>query len=125
MKFLKCDICGNVLALTVSGGVKPVCCGKNLRELRANIKDASKEKHLPVCEIEDDIVRVRVGSIAHSMTEEHLINWIMVEQSGKTQFYMLEDGASSAEAKFKIEPGVPFDVYCYCNLHDLWKTSHN
>jgi superoxide reductase len=124
MKFLKCDICGNVLALTVSGGVKPVCCGNNLRELRANTKDASKEKHLPVCEVTGDTVKVKVGSAPHPMTEEHSINWIMLDQNGKTQFITLEPNAETAEAEFKIIPNTAFDVYGYCNLHDLWKATN-
>ena len=41
--------------------------------------DAAQEKHVPVVSKKCKTVKVDVGSVAHPMTEEHLIEWVAVE----------------------------------------------
>src|SRR3712207_3411092 len=46
--------------------------------LKANSTDAAGEKHVPVVEVAGNTVTVKVGEVAHPMTEEHLINFIIL-----------------------------------------------
>ena len=44
--------------------------------LQAKTEEEGKEKHLPVVEISEDRVKVKVGSISHPMEDRHFIEWI-------------------------------------------------
>ncbi|MBQ5605791.1 MAG: desulfoferrodoxin, partial [Prevotella sp.] len=73
-KFYKCSHCGNVIIKAVDSGVRVVCCGKPMEELVANTVEASTEKHLPVVtRVDDNHIKVDVGSVAHPMMPEHHI----------------------------------------------------
>lgn len=50
-----------------------------MAEMIPNSTDASKEKHIPVIAQEGNLVKVTVGASEHTMTEEHYIEWIMLE----------------------------------------------
>lgn len=118
-KFFKCNTCGNVIIKLVDSRVPVVCCGKPMEELTPNTVDAATEKHVPVVtHIDDNHIKVEVGSVAHPMSEEHHIAFIYVET---------EDGGIRIDLKDKPEAVVylgeakPVAVYEYCNLHGLWK----
>ena len=66
-KFFKCKYCGNVIEKLHVGRGEIDCCGADMQELIPNTVDAGREKHIPVVEINDGIVKVRVGSIDHPM----------------------------------------------------------
>jgi superoxide reductase len=64
---------------------------------------------------------VKVGAVAHPMTEAHHIAWIAVETEQGNQRKVL-DPAGAPEATFALLPGDTVKaVYEYCNLHGLWK----
>ena len=87
-----------------------------------NTVEASQEKHLPVVTIEGNIVKVKVGSVEHPMTEEHHIAWIYLETEQGGQRKKLAVG-SKPEAEFALAGGDKVvGVYEYCNLHGLWLT---
>lgn len=67
MKFFKCSHCGNIVAYVQSNGPKVSCCGEEMKELVANTTDAATEKHVPVVEIDGNLVTVSVGSVTHPM----------------------------------------------------------
>lgn len=85
--------------------------------LKANSVDAAKEKHVPVYEIIDDKINVKVGDILHPMSEEHYIMWIAL---------VTEDNIQITRLKPTDKPNVTFNyinnarIYAYCNLHGLW-----
>ena len=90
-------------------------------ELMANTTEASVEKHIPVVNINDNIVKVQVGSILHPMTQEHHISWIYVITTQGTQHKCLEIN-SEPNIEFALtENDKLLEVYAYCNLHGLWK----
>ena len=73
-KFYKCETCGNVVIKLVDVGVPVVCCGKKMEELVPNTVDASNEKHVPVVTwIDNNTIKVEVGSVAHPMEAGHHI----------------------------------------------------
>lgn len=117
--FFRCEICGNIVGLIKDGGGKLVCCGKPMVKLQPKIEDAGSEKHLPVAIRKDGKIFVDVGSIAHPMSMEHLIEWIAVVADGGTERISL---SSDDEAKAVFCDRKNADVYAYCNLHGLWKS---
>ena len=119
-KFYKCPHCGNVIQKVVDSQVPVVCCGEKMKELVPGTVDASLEKHVPVVtKIDDNTIKVQVGSVAHPMLEEHHIAFVYVET---------ENGGIRVDLKDKPEAVVYLGnekavaVYEYCNLHGLWKT---
>ena len=120
-KFYKCRHCGNVITKIVDSGVPVVCCGEKMEELAPNTVDASNEKHLPVVtQINENTIKVEVGSIAHPMLPEHHIAFIYVETDNGGIRVDLTD---KPEAIICTGSAKPIAVYEYCNLHGLWKTT--
>ena len=118
-KFYKCRVCGNVIQKVVDSKVPVVCCGEKMEELIPNTVDASGEKHIPfVTRIDDNTIKVEVGSVHHPMLPEHHISFIYVEteSSGIRVDLTDEPVATICTAGAK-----PVAVYEYCNLHGLWK----
>jgi superoxide reductase len=93
-----------------------------MENLIANTVDASVEKHVPVFNIVDNIIEIKVGNEPHPMTQEHYIEWIYLEtkQGGQRKALLPEN---KPEAKFSLIDDELSAVYAYCNLHGLWKAS--
>ena len=120
-KFYKCPMCGNIIGKIHDSGVPVVCCGKPMEHLEANTVEASYEKHIPDVKIEDGIVKVQVGSVAHPMAEEHFIEWVSLQTKFGNQRKVLNH-TDEPKAVFAIcEGDEVVAVYAYCNLHSLWK----
>lgn len=115
----RCSHCGNIILKIYDGKVPIMCCGEPMKELHANTTDAATEKHVPVVEQKEGEINVKVGSVAHPMTEEHWIQWILVETSRGYKIKFLNPG-DKPEETFCNEGQVKA-VYEYCNLHGLWK----
>ncbi len=119
--FYRCKHCGNISVKLVDKKVPMMCCGEFMEELTANTVDASAEKHVPVVQIMDNLVSVSVGSALHPMTEDHYIQFIVLETN--KGFYvhglMPDDEPKTTFALTADEKAT--SVYEYCNLHGLWK----
>jgi superoxide reductase len=115
----KCNVCGNIVHLLLSGGGTLVCCGQDMELLTENTTDAAKEKHVPVIEKTATGYKVKVGSVPHPMEEKHYIQFIELIADGTSYFAFLKPGAAP-EAEFCISAS---DVSAreYCNIHGLWK----
>lgn len=115
MKIYQCEKCKKIVVsneeLSLAGYV----------ELQAGVTDASLEKHVPVVSARGESVKVDIGSVAHPMTAEHLIEWVLLEtQQGYQIKYLAADSAPVCE--FALAGGDKLvAVYAYCNLHGLWK----
>lgn len=90
-------------------------------EALVNDPNASSEKHLPVLEKGQDIVKVSVGSVTHPMVSNHYIEWICLETKKTKQIKYLkpEDEPKACFRVCKCDEVV--SVYAYCNLHGLWR----
>ncbi len=119
MKFYLCNHCGNIATKLTDKNVDLSCCGSLMEQMSANITDAAVEKHKPVYTIENDVVEVIVGSALHPMTEEHFIEWIVVETKSNTYIKKLNPN-EEPKAMFNIKEEI-LSIYAYCNLHGLWK----
>jgi len=121
LKFYRCSHCGNIIAYVKDSGVPIVCCGEKMAEIIPGTTDAAVEKHVPVYTVEGNLVKVKVGSVAHPMLEEHSIEWIALQTNKGNQRKVLKPG-EAPEACFCICDGEEVQaVYEYCNLHGLWK----
>jgi len=121
-KFFICNTCGNIVGMVFDSGVNVVCCGEEMEELVPNTVEASVEKHLPVVEIEGNLVKVNVGSADHPMIPEHYIEWIYIQTEKGGQRKNLSPG-EAPNAVFALENDKVVAAYAYCNLHGLWKTA--
>lgn len=117
MKVYQCEECKKTIisktALTLSGW----------KELIAGSTDAAQEKHVPVVTANGNTVKVDVGSVAHPMTEEHLIEWVAVETDKGYQVQYLS-ATMAPVCEFALAANEKLvSVYAYCNLHGLWKAN--
>ena len=90
-------------------------------ELIAGSTDAAQEKHVPVVTKKCKTVKVDVGSVAHPMTEEHLIEWVALETEQGYQIKYLSANSAPVVAFTLADGDKAVAVYAYCNLHGLWK----
>ena len=120
-KFYICEHCGNLVGMIHDAGVPMMCCGQKMTKLEAGTVEASLEKHIPVVTVNENEVKVTVGSVLHPMTEEHNIAWVYLQTDRGGQRKSLTPG-SDPTVSFALTDEKPIAVYAYCNLHGLWKT---
>lgn len=121
MEIYKCEICGNIVEVLHGGKGTLVCCGEDMVRQVENTVDAAVEKHVPVVEILDDGVLVKVGEVAHPMQDDHYIEWVQISVDDKSYRIFLKPGIAP-EGKFTV-PKEGITAREYCNLHGLWKSS--
>jgi superoxide reductase len=107
-----------VEVIRAAGGTL-VCCDKPMDLLTENPTDAAQEKHVPVVEKVDGGIKVKVGSAAHPMEEQHFIEWIEVISDGAAYRQFLKPG-EGPEAVFQTA-GAQITARAFCNLHGSWK----
>jgi len=118
VNYYKCPICGNVIEV-VSGDINRIkCCNKELELLVANTTDGSLEKHVPVYEVVNNEIIIKVGEIIHPMEEKHYIMWISLVTDNKIIRVTLKPGDEPIISLPYIKGAI---IYEYCNLHGLWK----
>lgn len=120
MNIYKCNICGRIVDEIKAGGPL-TCCGQDMTLLVPGTSDGAAEKHVPVAEVTDGKVVVKVGEVEHPMLEEHFIEWIAIETTKGVQRKCLKAGEAPL-AEFVLVEGEDYlATYAYCNLHGLWK----
>ena len=121
MKFYRCEHCGQIIAIVSKTGVPVMCCGEPMKEIIPGSVDAAAEKHVPVYEVNGNVVTVTVGSVEHPMLDNHYIEWIALQTKQGNQRKALNPG-EAPKACFALCEGDEVEaVYAYCNLHGLWK----
>ena len=121
MKFYRCKHCGQIVVVVKETGVPLICCGERMEELTPSSVDASLEKHVPVYEVKDGVVNVKVGSVEHPMTEQHYIEWVVVQTKNGYQIKNLKPNDKPEASFLLVKDDEVESVYAYCNLHGLWK----
>ena len=118
VKFYRCPVCGNIIEV-INGDVSRVkCCNQPLVLLNANTEDAALEKHVPVYEIDNNEIIVKVGETIHPMEEKHYITFITLVTDNNVIRYDLKP---SDEPIVRFPYVKDATIYEYCNLHGLWK----
>ncbi len=118
MKFYICKHCGNIISYEKNSGVSVMCCGEKMSEIVPSSTDAAVEKHVPVIVQEGNNVKVLVGDIEHPMTDEHYIEWIVLETESCVYKKKLNP-IDKPCCEFIVNENV-VNAYAYCNLHGLW-----
>ena len=119
LEIYKCEVCGNIVEMVHGGKGELVCCGQPMKRFIENTVDAAKEKHVPVKEKIAGGLKVKVGSVPHTMEEKHYIEWVEIVAGDKAYRQFLKPG-EAPEAFFPVEG--EFTAREYCNLHGLWKS---
>ena len=120
IRLYRCKHCGNIAIKVIDSGVSMICCGEEMAEIIPSSVDAAVEEHVPVVSREGDIVSVSVGSVAHPMTAEHYIQFVILDTTAGVQIAHLNPG-DEPKAVFSVLPGAEVKkAYAYCNLHSLW-----
>ena len=123
MRFFRCKHCGKIIAMVNERQVPTICCGEAMEEMIPNTSDGAFEKHVPVYEVEGNIVHVKVGEVEHPMLDNHYIEWIILETNKGNQRKMLKPGEKPV-AQFALLPGEELIAALeYCNLHGLYSKS--
>ena len=115
MKFYKCHS-GDIIEVLVDNGTN-----HSREELIPNTVDAAKEKHVPVIDIDNNVLTVTVGSTLHPMTEAHYINFVLVVTNMGVKRVDLTPDAYPIAIFALLDGEEVLEVYAYCNLHGLWK----
>ena len=111
------------LAMLINKGESELFCGgKPMKSLIANTTDAAQEKHVPVVEVEGNKITIKVGSVPHPMTPEHLIAWIYLQTKNGGHYRHLTPNDKPEAVFILTEDDTPIAAYEYCNLHGLWKS---
>lgn len=119
-KFLKCEHCGNIVAVVKNVNDSIICCGEKMKQIIPGTIEASREKHIPVYEIQENKVIVNIGSIDHPMVPEHYIEWVSLQTKFGNQRKQLLP-SQAPKVCFALCDGDEVEaVYAYCNLHGLW-----
>lgn len=122
LDIFKCNVCGNIVEVVLSGGGELVCCNQPMELVVPKTSVESCEKHIPVLEENRDDKTVRVGSMPHPMEDEHYIQFIEViskDQKWVKRKYLHPH--EQPEMKFKCKCDKKFDAFAHCNLHGLWE----
>ncbi len=121
----KCNLCGNLVEVVLSGDGELVCCGKPMEYLEAKKDDSEySEKHVPVfLNTNDNGLEIRVGSQLHPMLNEHYIQFIEAISEDKNKLcrqYFTPQDTPIMVLKEKV--GIQ-KAREYCNIHGLWENS--
>lgn len=116
----RCPICGNIVEILHAGGGQLVCCGKPMELLEAKSQDVGLEKHLPVVEMTNDSIIVKIGSVPHPMEDAHYIELIEIIADDKVYKKFLKPG-DEAVAIFNLSAN-QVQARAYCNIHGLWQS---
>lgn len=120
IKVYRCKHCGNIAIKVINSGVPMSCCGEAMEELVPGSVDAAVEKHVPVVTRDGDKVTVSVGSVAHPMTVEHYIQFVILDTTAGVQIASLNPNDDPV-AVFTVLSGAEVKkAYAYCNLHGFW-----
>lgn len=118
----KCNICGNIIEILISGDGHPVCCGLEMDKIEVkndtvNSPDLT-EKHSPVIETTSDGTFVTVKK--HPMSDEHYIMFVQTISKDKTEQH-LKFFYPSETVSMKIDNNPnEINIRSYCNIHGMY-----
>lgn len=117
----QCAVCKRIVAEIQAGDGVLICHDQPMIEIVAQSHNEGEEKHLPVIEVTEQSITVKIGSIPHPMTPEHYIEWIEIMVDGKNCKQLL----SPTDQPLAIFPvsGQSITARAYCNIHGLWQSS--
>lgn len=122
MKFYRCNKCGSIYCVIIDAAIVPKCCHECLEIMKPNTDEsASKEKHIPVFKKIGNKLTVEVGETLHPSSNEHYIEWILIETNkGRYINYLSPSDKPSITFTLSCDEEEVINIYSYCNIHGLW-----
>lgn len=119
----RCDICGNIVEVIVSGNGELTCCGQPMKKLEAQHNEETiMEKHVPILvDLDDNFREIRVGEVLHPMLPEHYIMFIEAISKDK-KHVNLQFLSPNEQPKMILKENYDIVAREYCNIHGLWET---
>jgi len=116
----KCKTCGNVVSVIEEGVGELVCCGESMELMEEKTKDEGKEKHVPIIEVSEGNVVVKVGSVPHPMEESHYIELVQLIKDGNVVIGKRLKPGDEPKAEFCVEDSSGLKARILCNIHGVW-----
>ena len=119
----KCNICGNVIEILVTGDGHPVCCGEEMERLEVkndtqNSPDLT-EKHSPEI-ITDNDGKTRVVINKHPMEEEHYIMFLQTISKDKNEIKTKYFYPNQEVKMCACMDSEGIKARSYCNIHGVY-----
>lgn len=122
LQLYKCNICGNLVQVILSGAGELVCCGEEMKLLTPHTEENNEltEKHTPVIESGEQGSFVRLKY--HPMEQSHYIQFIEVYPKDKSTLHLkyLKPGDTAEFDITNFEEEV--EAIELCNIHGLWRS---
>jgi len=121
LSLYKCNKCGNIVEIVLSGEGTLVCCGVDMEEIKPKSTDGALEKHVPYIEHLGSSHVVKIGEQPHPMEKEHYVQFI--EAISKDKRYLKRkylNAGEEAEMIIKCLENDDFKAREYCNIHGLY-----
>ncbi len=116
----KCQICGNLVEVILSGSGELVCCGQPMEKIEPQTHEqAFMEKHVPIFIETENGEEIRVGEVLHPMIEEHHIMFIEAISRDRNRALLQYYYPGDIPKMFTDEKFVKAREYC--NIHGLWE----
>ncbi len=122
LELYKCEVCGNIVEVIITGAGELVCCGQPMNLLTAHTDEEIKgESHLPFMYYDEEGKEViQIGEKVHPMLPEHHIEFIQtISEDGKTSVLHFLEAGEEPKAYVKENLG-NYIAREHCNLHGLW-----
>ena len=117
----RCEICGNIISVIEAHDPNIICCGQEMILLKEKTTEQEgKEKHVPVIEIKEDKILIKVGSIKHPMEDDHYIELIQLIKNNKVIAEKRLYPGEEPETTFCIKDTEGIKAREICNKHGLW-----
>ncbi len=120
LQIYKCNTCGNIVEVLVSGVGELVCCGNTMELLEPkNNEDLTTEKHSPKINKYENKTIITLEN--HPMEDEHYIMFIQAQTEDKNNVF-IKYFYPQNKAEMEILNNISIDeAISYCNIHGLYK----
>lgn len=116
----RCPICQSVVELIDDGGHSLTCCGVPMQLQSLQAKQEVDEFHTPQLTHRNGLLYVKVGSKPHPQSDDHHISFILFVTKQNVRRLDIKRNTPANAVFTDKDHG---DVYAYCNVHGLFKTS--
>lgn len=126
LEMYKCNVCGNVAEILVTGLGELVCCGEPMERLVPKNDESDAlltEKHTPKIDVYEEGTVIRVTN--HPMEKEHYIMLIQGESEDKNNVHIKFFYPGENPEMMLPETNNINEAYSYCNIHGLYKGTKN
>lgn len=121
LELYKCDVCGNLVQVMLSGEGDLVCCGKPMEHIlpqNDNGDEMLHEKHIPTIDVNGEVTTIRVDN--HPMAQNHYIMFLQTISNDNDEVctkYLYPVG----EAVMRLNgENKNISARSYCNIHGMY-----